>query len=341
MLAIFSVSFFGVLRIFLVCLAGVWLVRMGVLTPEFRKGLSRLVTLLMLPALLVTKIGGRVNLGLLRDLAFVPGAALVYILCGLGIGWLVMLFARPPIEHRRLVLTACAFGNSGYIPYPLVVAIAGSSALFRNDPEAGSRGMMYISLYLVCMSPCMWGIGFPFLAGKPLRSMRWSQIISPPFLSSLTGITIGCVPFLRNLFVAQGAPLRVLFETGEMIGAPAIPCALLILGANLADRPKADERAALSTILAVAWGRLILLPLIGCLVTLGLWHWGVIPRDPMLALVLMIEASVPSATNLVVMCQLHGRGEAVISRILVSSYLLAVPLMTAFVALFLWIAERL
>ena len=91
----------------------------------------------------------------------------------------------------------------------------------------------------------------------------------------------------------------------------------------------------------MAWGRLILLPLIGCLVTLGLWHWGVIPRDPMLALVLMIEASVPSATNLVVMCQLHGRGEAVISRILVSSYLLAVPLMTAFVALFLWIAERL
>jgi predicted permease len=187
----------------------------------------------------------------------------------------------------------------------------------------------------------MWGIGYPFLTGKPLRTLRWSQIISPPFLSSLTGILIGCTPFLRNLLVAPNGALRVLFDTAELIGSAAIPCALLILGANLADRPQGQDRAAASTIAAVAWGRLILLPLLGCLVTLGLWHWGVIPRDPMLALVLLVEASVPSATNLVVMCQLHGRGEATMSRILVASYLLAVLTMTAFVGFFLWIAARL
>jgi predicted permease len=342
MLPIFSTSFFCVLRVFLVCLAGVWLVHRGVMTREFRMGLSRLVAMLMLPALLVTKIGGAVDVTVLRRLIFVPGTALIYILCGFLIGWLVMAVARPPVEHRRLVLTACTFGNSGYIPIPLVLAIAGSASLFANDPQAGARGVMYISIYLVCMSPCMWGIGYPVLAGKPLRSLRWSQIISPPFLSSLTGILIGCVPFLHNLFVTQGAPLRVLFDTGEFLGKAAVPCALLVLGANLADRPKADERATLSTVLSVAWGRLVLLPLIGCVVTLGLWRWGLIPHDdPMLVVVLLIEASVPSATNLVVMCQLHGRGEAAMSRILVASYLLAVPTMTAFVGFFLWIAERL
>jgi predicted permease len=253
-----------------------------------------------------------------------------------------MLVARPPKQHRRLVLTACSFGNSGYIPIPLALAIAGSASLFADDPEAGARGVMYVSLYLVGMSPCLWGIGYPVLAGQPLRSLRWSQIISPPFLSALGGILVGCVPFLRDLFVAQGGTLRVLFDTGEFLGRAAVPCALLVLGANLADRPKAAERASMSTILSVAWGRLVLLPLIGCVVTIGLWKAALIPQDdPMLVLVLLIEAAVPSATNLVVMCQLHGRGEAAMSRILVASYLLAVPTLTGFVGLFLWIAERL
>lgn len=341
MLAIFSTSFFCVLRVFLICLAGVWLVRAGVLTADFRRGLSKLVTVLMLPCLLVTKIGGGVDAESLRRLLLLPGTALVYIACGWIIGGLLVLIMRPPEQHRRLVLASCAFGNSGYIPYPLVTAIAATAPLFANDPEAGSRGMVYISIYLVAMSPCLWGIGFPFLSGQSMRSLRWSQIVSPPFFASLTGLAIGCVPFLRNLLVEPGGTLRVLFDTGEMLGSPAIPCALLVLGANLADRPKAHERTAASTVLAVAWGRLVLMPLIGCLITIGMWRLGWLFNDPMLALVLMIEASVPSATNLVLMCQTHGRGEAAISRILVASYLLAVPSMTAFVALFLWIAGRL
>lgn len=341
MFAIFSTSFFCVLRVFLICLAGVWLVRSGVLNSDFRRGLSKLVTVVMLPCLLVTKIGGGVQGDTLRQLLFLPGTAFVYIACGWLIGGLLLLLVRPPAEHRRLVLASCAFGNSGYIPYPVIGAIAATAPLFANDPDAGSRGIVYISIYLVGMSPSLWGIAYPFLSGKPFRSLRWSQIVSPPFFASLTGLVIGCVPFLRNLFVVPAAPLRVLFDTAEMLGSPAIPCALLVLGANLADRPKDHERTPVASVLAVAWGRLILMPLIGCLVTVAMWRLGWLPNDRMVALVLMVEAAVPSATNLVLMCQMHGQGEAAISRILVTSYLLAVPSMTAFVALFLWIAERL
>ncbi len=341
MLAIFSTSFFCVLQVCLVCVAGVWLVRKGILTAELRRGLSQVVTVLLVPCLLLAKIGSGVDVAALRQLLVLPGTALVYIALGWAIGALLVLIMRPPVEHRRLVLACCGFGNSGYIPYPLVVAIAGTAPLFANDPDAGSRGVVYISLYLVVMSPCLWGIGYPFLSGMPLRTLRWSQIISPPLVASLGGLVIGCVPMLRNLLVAPGAPLRVVYDTCDLLGSAAIPCALLVLGANLADRPKAHERTAASTVLAVAWGRLVLLPLVGCLLVIGMRKAGWLTDDPMLALVLMIQASVPSATNLVLMCQMHGRGEAAISRILVASYLLAVPSMTACVALFLWVVERL
>lgn len=325
----------------MVCVAGVWLVRKGIMTLDLRRGLSQVVTVLLVPCLLLAKIGGGVDVSVLRQLLVLPGMALVYVGLGWGIGGLLVLMMRPPPEHRRLVLACCGFGNSGYIPYPLVVAIAGTAPLFANDPDAGSRGVVYISLYLVAMSPCLWGIGYPFLSGKPLRSLRWSQLVSPPLLAAVGGLVIGCVPFLRNLLVAPGAPLRVMYHTCDLLGSAAIPCALLVLGANLAERPKVHERTAVSTVLAVAWGRLVLLPLVGCLLTVGLWRMGWLNNDPMLALVLMIQASVPSATNLVLMCQMHGRGEAAISRILVASYLLAVPSMTACVAVFLWVIGRL
>lgn len=114
-----------------------------------------------------------------------------------------------------------------------------------------------------------------------------------------------------------------------------------MLGANLADPPAGNETVPARTLLAVWWGRLLLMPLFGCLYTLFLYRRGWLPDDPMCALVLMVESAVPPATNLIVMCQLHGRGEATMSRLLVSTYIAAIPVLTGTVALQLWLAGRL
>ena len=82
------------------------------------------------------------------------------------------------------------------------------------------------------------------------------------------------------------------------------------------------------------------MPVIGCLLALGLNRFGLVPPDPMFLLVLMLEAAVPPATNLIVMCQVHGRGETAMSRVLAWTYAAAVPTLTLFMAVFLWLAER-
>lgn len=340
MLTVFSVSFFSVLKVFLICLAGIWLAQRGLMSAPFRRSLSLVVMTLMLPCLLITKLSQNVNLENLVKWIGVPCAALAFIVTGFLISWVVIAVCRPPRRHWRIIQTSMAFGNSGYIPYPLVAAIAATAPLFSNDPSAGERGVAYVSLYLVCMSPTLWGVGYPYLAHKPWSHLRWDQILSPPIISAIAGIVIGITPPLRQLLVERTGSLRILFDTAELAGQATIPCALLVLGANLADNPSSREFTPLSAILAVAWGRLILMPLAGMLIALGFWRSGLLPRDPMCLLVLLIECTAPSATNLILMCQSHNQGESVMSRILVTTYILAVPTMTVFVALYLWLIQR-
>ena len=341
MLAVFSVSFTSVLRVLLVCLAGTWLARRGILTADFRRSISRLVLHLMLPCLLITKLSATATAANLLQWAALPLSALVYVGLGFLTAAIVLALVRPPPAVRRVVTIATVFGNSGYIPYPLLAAVAGSAALFRHDAQAGERAIAYVSLYLVCYSPCLWGIGYPLLANKPFRSLHWGQLFSPPILSALTGILIGITPPLRALLVGDTAPLHVVLAAADLVGQGAIPCALLVLGANLADRVPGHAALPPRVLAGLVWGRLVLMPIFGCTYVLVLHRVGLVGNDPMLLLVLMLESAVPPATNLIVMCQSHEQGEAAMSRILVVTYLVAVVSLTAFVALFLQILSRL
>jgi len=340
MFTLFTASFLAVLKIVLVCAAGTWLAWRGIMTAEFRSSLSRVILLLMLPCLLVSKLSVNVNLANLMRWGILPALALVFIVTGMLLGKLLVWACRPPEELRRVLTAATAFGNSGYVPYPLVMALAASAPLFANDPGAADRGIAYISVYLVCMSPCLWGIGFPYLAHKPLGHLKREQLLSPPVISVITAIVLGMTPPLRRLLIEADAPLRIIMDTAELIGMGAIPCALLILGANLATSGSREAQVPPRLILAVAVSRLVILPLVGCGLVMSLLKLGVIPRDPMCALVLMIQASVPPATNLIVMCQVHNRGEAAMSRILVWCYIACIPTLTVFVAIFLWLVSN-
>ena len=316
--------------------AGLWLARRGIMDQAFRRGLSHLLMVLLLPCLLLSKLSASVDVAHLTQWAVVPLMALLYIAAGMLCGWLVVLVTRPPPELRRVVVAATAFGNSGYVPIPLVMALASTAPLFANDPGASGRGVAYVSLYLVCMSPCLWAIAYPYLSHQPVRSMRLTELISPPVIAGFAGILLGACPTLRHLVVDKGAPLRVFMDTADIIGQAAIPCALLVLGANLAEAPPADGAVNARTILSIGVARSVVLPLLGFAVVPALRAAGAIPADPMCSLVLMIEAGVPSATNLMIMCQVHKRGEVAMSRILVWQYVLAVPALTILVALFLW-----
>ncbi|NOY83023.1 MAG: hypothetical protein GXP31_18650 [Kiritimatiellaeota bacterium] len=337
MFAVFTTSFLAVFKVFSICAAGAWLARTGTLDNTGRSKLSRVILWTLLPALLFSKLSRSASAANLRAWIALPLTAYAYIATGFLLGWILAKLLRPPAGTERVLSAATAFGNSGYVPIPLVAAIAGTAALFKDDPGAADRGIAYISVYLVGMSPCLWGIAYPYLSGRTFRAIRWRQVLSPPVCGALGGAVVGAFPPLRNLLIEPGAPLRVLLDVTELAGAGAIPCSLLVLGANVMSGAAADDELSLRPIIGVTVGRLLLFPFVGIGTVLLLKRWGWIPDDPMFALVLMLEAAVPPATNLIVMCQLHGRGEGAMARILFWTYLAAVPALTVFVSLFLWL----
>ena len=341
MSALFAVSFCSVVRIVLVCAAGAWLAHRGLMGPDFRRALSHLVVAFLLPCFLISKLSACTDTTNLVQWGAIPLVAVLYVGIGTLIAKLLIALIRPPAALQGPVVAATAFGNSGYVPIPLVATVAAVAPFFHDDPGAADRGVAYVSVYLAGFSPCLWGIAYPYLSGEPFRNLRLRQIVSPPVVSALCGIALGAIPPLRQLTVESDAPLRVLLDTAELVGRAAVPCGLLILGANLAKpgtRPSLETGRSLAV---VGLGRFLMLPIAGCLLVLGLRTLGVIPTDPMCAFVLMVEAAVPPATNLIVMCQVHSRGESEMARLLVTSYVVSVPALTVLVAFFLWIAGNL
>ena len=334
-MSIFLVRFLSIMPLVLVILIGVWLGRSGILNQNARNALSKIIITVMLPSLLVVSLSQNAGLENLGKWSFLLIAAAVFALCGLAIGTLFGWLFRVPKGLRRLLSTSTSLGNASYLPMPLLAAIAAGAPLFANDPGAESRSIAYISVFLMCHSPLLWLLGYPSLSGKSWREINWRMILNPPILASSTGLLLATVPALNALIVQPAAPLRILIDTGQLISHGVFPCALLILGANLAEKLPPGQTVPWNAYLALCLGKLVILPTIGYGLATLAWKQGWIPDDPMFRLVLMVEAAVPPANNLMIMCQMHKNCEAAIARLLLCAYCVAIPTLTFAIMIFI------
>jgi predicted permease len=327
--SVIIVAISAVAQVFVVCAAGGLLARRGVLDGKGRQTLSRLVFELLLPCLLFSKIAASFDPQEFSKLWILPVTALVYVFSGIGLGFIAAAVGRPSEEFRRGQIAAAAFGNSGYLPMMLIVAVTGAAPWLADDPEAGTRGVGYVSLYLVSYSVIFWGSAFPWLGGgKP----QLKQMITPPILATLGAIVVVAIP-PAIAFWQESQLAQPVAAAATMLGAAAIPGAMLLLGANLADAPRSKGNARIIATTAAA--RLIGIPLIGILWVSMLDRWGLLTDDPVLQLVLLLESATPSAMNLIVMCQIHKRGEVEMSRLIAAMYVIGLFTMTTCIAVHL------
>ncbi|EMS57690.1 hypothetical protein TRIUR3_00891 [Triticum urartu] len=59
------------------------------------------------------------------------------------------------------------------------------------------------------------------------------KLFAPSTIGVIIGFIIGGIPLIRNALIGDDAPLRVLRESGELIGGAAVPSVTLIMGGNL------------------------------------------------------------------------------------------------------------
>ncbi|KAL5205182.1 hypothetical protein ABZP36_033391 [Zizania latifolia] len=164
------------------------------------------------------------------------------------------------------------------------------------------------------------------------------ELMAPPTVSAMLGFVVGLVPWLKSLVIGDGAPLRVIQESLQLMGNGTIPCITLILGGNLTQglRKSVLKRTVIITIVCI---RYVILPLVGMAVVHAAYAVGFLPHDPLYRYVLMMQFALPPAMNIGTMAQLFDVAQEECSVIFLWTYLIAAISLTTWPTIFMSILE--
>ena len=312
MLTAFLTTLGEMTRILMFMVLGFGLNRLHILPKGSGAGISRLITMVMIPALLIYNNMTEFQLANIGQYGQM-------VLLGLFL-WAVMTLVSLPIAgklaggnplDRGVYLYGLSFSNTGAIGMPLALAMLGSTGLFQ------------FNLFLVTFSimTYAWGVGL-FLDTERKNPIKrfFIHLLNPVFVSMCIGMTLGA------LNAKNWMPSLVLNFAGDL-GSMYAPLSLLLAGYTIADYPLTEmfhlPKSYLFTLL-----RLIVYPLAAVLLT------KLVGGNLLMATMAVLAFAGPSGMNVVVFPASYGQDcETGASIVMISSLgsIVTVPLMYALV----------
>jgi predicted permease len=289
--------------VFLVIAAGYAVFRVGWLSTESESSLLRLVVNILQTVMANAAVMKPENL-VLPPLAGFATAAFGFIASYAA----APLFGlREPVIRRTFAFTTGIY-NYGYIPLPVVQTLFGP----------GATTVLFI--HNIGVEIALWTVGVVMLAGTSPRD-AWRHIFTPPVIAIAVAVAL-------TLSGAEHWMPAFLLAAIRIMGAAAIPLALLLTGATFADQARnLKSGPSAGVALGCSALRLGLLPL--SLLALARW----MPCSPELRQVIMVQAAMPSAMFPVILAKHYGGDPATALRIvLITSALglITIPLWLKF-----------
>ena len=312
MLTAFLTTLGEMTRILMFMVLGFGLNRLHILPKGSGAGISRLITMVLIPALLIYNNMTEFQLANVGQYSRL-------VLMGVFL-WTAMTLVSLPIAKklaggkaldRGVYLYGLSFPNTGAIGMPLSLALLGSAGLFR------------FNLFLVMFSimTYAWGVGL-FLDTERKNPIKrfFVHLLNPVFGSMCIGMTLGA------LGAKNWMPALAVNFMGDL-GSIYAPLSLLLTGYTIADYPLTEmfhlPKSYLFTFL-----RLIVYPLAAVLLV------KLVGGDLMMATMAVIAFSGPSGMNVVVFPASYGQDcETGASIVMISSLgsILTVPVLYALV----------
>ena len=184
--------------------------------------------------------------------------------------------------------------------------------------------------------------------GRAVRVARVlnGAVLNAPTIAVIIGIVLAIAPPINGVFFGDGddgagdkPPLDVLTQAGRRLGAAMVPSLMLTLGASLSRGP--DARVPWRTIAGLTALRLVLLPVAGTLIVLGLRRCGAFePPDAIFMLVLLLQQAMPSALNIYTLAVVNDAFAGEIATMLFWQYLACAVTIPCCVAAFLVIIQQ-
>lgn len=289
--------------LFILVIVGYGLSKKKLMDVEFDRKLSSFVILVSCPCLILSSVMS----------GEMPDRKLILPLLAVGFATYIILiggaFLLPRIfpikkEERGIYSFMLAFGNVGFIGYPIVASIFGPQAVF------------YASILNVPNTLVIFVLGTLFIlddAGKV--RFDWSTLYCPAMIAS----------YLAILIVAVGwVPPYTISTPCQLLGNMTVPSALLIIGSSMAQIPVRRMLGNAGIYIMSAF-RLVLMPL------LILWVSRLCYVDEQIADINMVLAAMPVASYGTLFCIQYHRGEAVMAQgtfITTLLSVLTIPLIT-------------
>ena len=321
-------TIFGpVLAIFGIMAAGTVMRRINWLTEEADHSLLKVVINLLVPCLIFDVIVGNESLRNPANVWLPPLVGFGTTVLGFAVAWgCGTLLGRLTGTQSTAQVGTFAFCigvyNYGYLPLPLAIAMF----------DSGTVGVLFV--HNIGVDIAMWTVGIAMLrpAGSGSGSAWWKSLINVPSLSIIAALLLNPIDPARLVpgFIASGVSLGV-----EMLGQCAIPMALLLIGATIADHlPSMQFHRGKRTVLASLLLRVGLLP-----VAFLALAWVLYPRlaSPELRDVMILEAAMPAAVMPIVLARHYGGDVPTALRVVLGTSLAGLVTIPLWISAGLWL----
>lgn len=275
-LSILSVA----LPVYLTMAAGAMARRVGLLKPEADASLMKLSVMLLTPALIIERVVGNESVMNIGPVAVAAGLGFTLVALSIGFSYLVApLIGLKRGEGRRTFSVACGLQNYGFVAIPIV------TALFQDEGTLGVLFTFTLGVEIAC-----WTAGVGMLTG--FERAPWRLALNAPVITILSSLAL-------NFTGLHGYIPQMAHNTFVMLGACAVPLAVLLIGASIADLIGQE---------AMQWKVAVLSPVL----RLGVLPFAFVaaayylPVTTELKRILIVQAAMPSAVFNIMIARMYG-----------------------------------
>lgn len=314
--------FAKILAMFVVACTGWLLRRRAILDAAITSTLSRLLTDLIFPALVVAKLIDMVSWPALRESATVLALGAITLLVGgiAGEGYARLLLPRP---SRQTGAFLAAIPNWIFMPLPIVTSLYG-------DDGVHALLLINVSMQFLLWTGGVWMLARGAAHAHPIIQLRSNRGLQATAAAFALGLALPAASAFPDAPAMQAAIRlgRSLVDGLDMLGSLTVPLSLLVVGAQLGGLTSAhvtDRR----TLGHVAVARLVVLPVLVALALTVLRQAG-LAGAPVAQNVALIIAAMPVAVTCAVFTERFGGDVALGARsILVTTLwsIVTVPLL--------------
>ncbi len=312
MLTAFLTTFVQMIRIMLFLVVGFCLNRWHVLPKGAGAGISRLVTTVFLPAMLIHSNMTEFNLADVGSYGrLVLLGCFLWTLATIPSLFIARKLSGGSYLERGVYLYGLSFPNSSAVGTPIVLAILGSAGLFKFN--------LFLLIFVI-MTYC-WGVNLFFESERKNPIKRFLiHMINPIFLSMVIGLLLGA------LDAKNWVPSMLIDFVGD-IGACLVPTSLIMVGYSIGDYPLGDVFNRPKSYIFTAL-RVVVIPLVMLLIV------KLMGVSKEIAAIVVFTFAGPSGMNVVVFPAAYGKDcKTGASIVLLSSLgsLIMVPVLYALV----------